>query len=139
MAAPDLDRIYQRIGEFVVCFQGLEHRIRETGWLLLDPHRAQWPPTQLRNLTNSDLLRRVEGLYADRVSAFPGAGSQDYCESFRYVLARAHDTRRARNGLLHAAFIEMKAGGEVRALMRAEPRLLLDENGEHTIDSETLT
>lgn len=138
-AGRDLDRIYQRIGEFVVCFQWLEHRIREIGWLLADPHRAEWPPTQLRNLTNCDLLHRVQELYADRVSTFPGAGSKGYCESFRYVMACAHDARQARNGLLHAAFVELKAGGEVHALMRADARLVLDEDGEHTLRSEVLT
>jgi hypothetical protein len=79
-ASRDLDRVYQRIGEFVVSFQSLEHRIREIGWLLVDPHRAEWPPTQLRNLTNNDLLRRVQELYTGRVSTFPGVGSQGYCE-----------------------------------------------------------
>jgi len=138
-AARDLDRICQRIGEFVVSFQWLEHRIREIGWLLIDPHRAEWPPTQLRNLTNRDLVCRVQELYTDRVSAFPGVGSQDYCESVRYVMARAHDARRARNGLLHAAFVELTAGGEVHALMRADPRLVLDEDGEHKVQSEVLT
>jgi hypothetical protein len=138
-AAHDLDRIYQRIGELLVSFQWLEHRIREIGWLLLDPHRAEWPPTQLRNLTNHDLICRVQELYTSRVSTFSGAGSLGYCESVRYVMARAHDARHARNGLLHAAFVELKAGGEVHALMWADPRLVLDEDGEHWVRSEVLT
>ena len=31
------DKIYQRIGEFVVCYQWLENKFREIGWLILDP------------------------------------------------------------------------------------------------------
>jgi hypothetical protein len=32
-----MDKIYQRIGEFVVCFQWLEDLIRQIGWLVIDP------------------------------------------------------------------------------------------------------
>ncbi len=43
----DQDRIYQRIGEFVVCFQFLENQFREIGWFILDPARQEWPPLSL--------------------------------------------------------------------------------------------
>ena len=35
------DRIYQLIGEYVVCFQWIEHKLREIGWLILDPRQAE--------------------------------------------------------------------------------------------------
>ena len=33
----DQDKVYQRIGEFVVSFQFIENQLRQIGWLLLDP------------------------------------------------------------------------------------------------------
>jgi hypothetical protein len=113
----DLDRMYQRIGEFVVVFQSIEVRVREIGWLLIDPQRRSWPPTQLRNVTNYDLLNRVQQLYMDTVSTFSGIGPGQYCESFRFVIGEAHRARRARNALLHSAFIELKGGSEVLGLL----------------------
>lgn len=133
------DRIHQRIGEIAVCFQSMESRIREIGWLLLDPHRCSWPPTLLRNLTTYSLLEDVNRAYRGRVATFPGAGAREYCDSFSFTIERAHDARRARNGLLHSAFIELKAGGEISEIMRVNNRLVLDEDGEHTVESEMLT
>lgn len=55
--------IYQRIGEFTVSFQWIENKLREIGWFILDPDRANWPPADLRNLTNEKLIDRVHGLF----------------------------------------------------------------------------
>jgi hypothetical protein len=59
----DTDKIYQRIGEFVVTFQWLENKLREIGWLILDPARAEWPPKALREESNFALVNNVETLY----------------------------------------------------------------------------
>jgi hypothetical protein len=131
--------LYQRIGEFTVSFQWLEHRFREIGWLLIDPHRYEWPPTQLRNLTNHDLLNRVKSLYVETVGSFPGKGAKIYCDSFQFVIDEAHRARRARNTLLHSAFVELKAGGKVQGIMRVNPRLVMDEDGEQEINSDVLS
>lgn len=140
MAEPaELDRIYQRIGEFVVVFQFAEARVREVGWLLLDPKRNRWPPTALRNLTNRDLLNRVQEIYCATVSRFPDDGAEDYCQSFGFVVAEAHCARKARNELLHSAFVELKGGDEVFGLVRVNPRLVIDEDGEYEIASEHLS
>jgi hypothetical protein len=131
--------IYQRIGEFAVSFQRLESQVREIGWLLVDPHRTEWPPTQLRKLANHDLLERVKALYVERVSRFPGVGGQDYCDSFQFVIERAHKARQTRNDLLHSAFVELEAGGEVHGIMRVNLKLVVDEDGERQVASELLT
>ena len=39
----DEAKTYQRIGKFVVCFQSIESRIPEIGWLILDPDRKVIP------------------------------------------------------------------------------------------------
>jgi len=44
-----------------------------------------------------------------------------------------------RNELLHSAFVELKGGGEVFGLVRVNPRLVVDEDGEHQIVSEHLS
>lgn len=134
-----IDRVYQQIGEFTVSFQWLEHKFREIGWLLIDPNQNEWPPTQLRNLTNNDLLNRVKSLYVGKVRTFPGEGASGYCDSFKFVVGEAHKARRVRNNLLHSAFLELKAGGEIQGIMRVNPRLVIDEDGEYEVDSEVLS
>jgi len=135
----EVNRIYQRIGEFVVAVQFAEARVRELGWLLHDPDRNNWPPTALRSLTNRDLLNRVQETYCATVSKFPGDGADEYYESFMFVIAEAHRARRVRNELLHSAFIELKGGDEVFGLVRLNPRVVIDEDGEHEIASEHLS
>lgn len=140
-----IDKIYQRIGEFAIAFQWLEHRFREIGWMLIDPNREHWPPTHLRNLRNKDLLEKVKSLYIGRIGSISGEGAQEYCKSFAYVIEEAHEARRLRNNLLHSAYIEIKGGRlgqegrEVLGIMRINPRTIVDEDGERKMDSEILS
>ena len=112
-----LETIYRRIGEIAVCFQAMESKVRDIGWLLLDPDKSIWPPTTLRDLTTNKLLKRVAEIYRDRVAGFGGSGAKEYCESFSFTIDRAHDARRARNALLHSAFVELKAAPRVREVV----------------------
>lgn len=134
LAMPTLseeDRTYQRIGEFVVCFQGIENRLREIGWFILDPGRTQWPPTSLRNLTNEKLVDRVHALFVDALPRckLPAELETDLKDSFLLAVAAMHKLRRDRNRLLHSAFIELKAGGELVGMLRSDPKLDIDEDG----------
>lgn len=136
------DKIYQRIGEFAVSFQWLENKIREIGWLILSPNRTVWPPRELRTETNRQLIDRVQELF---LRALPACelGSEleeSYRTGFIRTADQLHGIRQARNRILHSAFIEFKAGGEVLDLMRSNPKLLIDsETGTVTFDDEFLT
>jgi hypothetical protein len=138
----DEGKIYQRIGEFVVSFQWLENRIREIGWFILDPGRKNWPPLDLRNDTTATLFAKVEELFLDalpRCQLDPKLEA-DFRASFAQNAGRFHDLRRARNKILHSAFIELKAGGELQGIMRSNPRLDVDnETGERLFDQEMLS
>ena len=138
----DQDRIYQRIGEFVVSFQWLEHRIREMGWFLLDPGRTKWPPTQLRTDRPELLFNEVEKLFLEALPRcrLDAELEASYRESLPTYAKRFHKLRKARNKILHSAFIELKAGHEVQALLRSNPRLTPDsETGELLYDQEILS
>lgn len=134
--------IYQRIGEFAVSFQWIENKLREIGWFILDPERAEWPPKDLRNLTNNDLINKVHSLF---VSALPKCKLQPDLEnelrcSFDSVTRDLHQIRKDRNRILHSAFIEIESGGDVQAVIRINPRLGIDEEtGESVFDQEALT
>src|SRR5262245_16806229 len=114
----DEAKVYRRIGEFVVSFQWLENRIREIGWLILDPCRKTWPPRGLRNETTAELIDKVEDLF---YTALPRCRldpelENDLRTSFAERAIRLHDLRLARNKIVHSAYIELKAGGEVHGL-----------------------
>lgn len=115
------DRTYQRIGEFVVCFQGIENRLREIGWFILDPGRTQWPPTSLLNLTNERLIDRVHALFVDALPKckLPAKLETDLRDSFLWAGAAMHKLRRDRNRRLHSASIQLKAEGELVAMLRS--------------------
>jgi len=138
----DEDKIYRRIGEFVVSFQWLENRIREIGWFILDPSRENWPPMDLRNETTADLFAKVEKLFLD---ALPQCRldpdlEADFRSSFAKNAERFRNLRRARNKMLHSAYIELKAGGEVHGVMRSNPKLTMDsETREFLFDQEMLS
>lgn len=136
------DLVYQRIGEFAVSFQWLENKLREIGWFVLDPERSKWPPAGLRNLTNEKLVDKVHQLF---VEALPTCKLQhslesEFKESFASAAKALHQVRRDRNRILHSAFIELKAGGEVQGLLRSNPKIQVDEEtGEVLFDRELLT
>jgi hypothetical protein len=138
----DEAKTYQRIGEFVVCFQSIESRIREIGWFILDPGRKDWPPKLLRSDTNASLFSKVEGLF---LQALPKCDlgpelEEDFRASFVESGARFQNLRRARNRILHSAFIELKAGGEVQGLLRSNPKISVDpETGETLFDQDFLS
>lgn len=135
------EKIYQRIGEFAVSFQWIENKLREIGWFILDPERAEWPPKGLRNLTNNDLINKVHFLF---IEALPKCNldedlALDFKKSVDSCADVLHKLRKDRNRILHSAFIELKAGGEVQAILRSNPQLGVDEEtGESIFDQEYL-
>ena len=136
------DLVYQRIGEFIVSFQWLENQLREIGWFILDPTRSDWPPRDLRNLTNHDLVNRVHQLF---IEALPQCKLTPELEDelthlFASSVVVLHELRRDRNRILHSAFIELKAAGEVQGLLRSDPKALVDEEtGDVLFNQELLT
>ena len=135
------ERIYQRIGEFAVSFQWLEGKLREIGWFILDPEREEWPPKSLRNLTNNQLIDKVHKLFLTALPQcdLPSDLEQELRQSFDAYAQELHQIRKDRNRILHSAFIELKAGGEVQGLVRSDPRLGFDEEtGESLFDQEYL-
>lgn len=135
------EKIYQRIGEFVVSFQWLENKLREIGWFILDPKRSEWPPEGLRNLTNEKLIDKVHQLFIEALPKckLPNELETEFRESFDSCAKTLHQLRRDRNRILHSAFIELKAGDEVHALIRSNPQFGIDEEtGEPLFDQEYL-
>lgn len=138
----DQSKIYQRIGEFVVSFQWIENLLRQIGWDILDPSKKNWPPRGLRNLTTEQLFDKVEKLF---LNALPLCQltpelEADFRTSFAEYAPRFHKLRQVRNSILHSAYIELKAGGEVQALMRSDPKFGIDEEtGKPMFDQELLS
>lgn len=139
---PEIENnIYKRIGEFVVCFQWIENKLREIGWLILDPERYSWPPTDLRNITNHDLINKVHSLFIKAISEcdLDTELETEFIESFNSCKENLHKLRRNRNRILHSAYIELKAGGKIQEVLRSNPRLEIDyESGEYIFDQEIL-
>lgn len=136
------DGVYRRIGEFVVSFQWVEDKFREIGWFILDPDRRTWPPRNLRSENSDQLAKKVWTLILD---ALPKCRldpelERDFREAVEVNTARFVAVRKARNRILHSAFHEHKAGGEVVSIVRSHPRLIVDnETGEISFDQEPLT
>jgi hypothetical protein len=134
------DKIYQRIGEFVVCYQWLENKVREIGWLILDPWRKEWPPKQLRKESSEELFRKVESLFVDLMNRLDVPDKDERITDFKSIVAGCHAMRQYRNNLLHSAFIELKAGGKVMGILRSNPKIKIDPtSGEVLFDQEALT
>lgn len=134
--------IYQRIGEFTVTFQWIENKLREIGWFILDPDRSNWPPTDLRNLSNEKLIDRVHELFIQALPKcqLPQEWESDFKKSFDSSAKLLHQLRRDRNRILHSAFIELRAGGEVQGILRSNPKIQVDEeSGEVLFDQEDLS
>lgn len=138
----DEAQIYQRIGEFAVSFQWIENKLREIGWFIQDPDRKEWPPSGLRNLTNEKLIDTVHQLFMDAIPKceLRAELEMDFRNSFSTTVNTLHQLRRDRNRILHSAFIELKAGGEIQGLLRSNPKTQVDEEtGQTLFDQEMLS
>lgn len=136
------DLIYQRIGKFTVTFQWVENKLREIGWFILEPDSSNWPPADLRNLTNEKLIDRVHELFVQALPRcqLPQELESDFKERFESSVKLLHQLRRERNRILHSAFIELKAVGEVQGILLSNPKFQVDEeSGKAIIDQEILT
>lgn len=139
MTSEEENKIYQRIGEFVVSFQWIEHRLREIGWYCLDPHKKNWPPLLLRSEGNSELIEKVKKIFLTYLDKVAPIDSKKRRANFENLIEGCHALRKYRNVLLHSAYIELKAGGEVMDLMRANPKIKKDEvSGAFIFDNEFL-
>ncbi|MBN3780246.1 hypothetical protein G3O06_22170 [Burkholderia sp. Ac-20345] len=99
-------------------------------------------PPDLRNLTNEKLVDRVHELFLQALPKckLPQALEADFKDSFSFSVERLHQLRRDRNRILHSAYIELKAGGEVQGMLRSGARFQVDEEtGEPLFDQELLT
>ncbi|MCU1269198.1 MAG: hypothetical protein JWN74_492 [Acidobacteriaceae bacterium] len=133
------DKVYQRIGEFVVCFQWMEDKFRQIGSLILDPIRKEWPPMSLRNLSNKKLIDQVETLFVNLVRGLDVEDRDARIRDFKTIVAGCHELRHYRNNLLHSAYIELKGGGEVLGILRSNPNVKIDPTkGEKVFDEEAV-
>lgn len=124
----------------MVSFQWLENRFREIGWLILDPKRTEWPPKSLRTESFSELIGKVQKIYSELINRIAPEDAEKRKRAFDAIVKETHSLRKYRNNLIHSAYIELKAGGEVLGLIRSNPRLKEDPiSSELSWDQETLT
>ena len=134
----DSNLLYQKIGEFVVSFQWLEHRLREIGWLITDPNRKIWPPKDLRDDSNVQLLNKIEIIYIDFIKASRITEKDKKILSFKETIASLHEHRKYRNLLLHSVYLEISKGDDNDEIWRSNPKLKYVD-GEPVFDTESLT
>lgn len=118
--------LYQSIGRFVIAFQQLENTYREIGWYVLHPERKNWPPTELRRETNSDLIDKVTGLLESLVETGVLANGESWLPTIGYLRENFHELRRYRNKLLHSVYIPIETKDEVFDFYTADVKLTID-------------
>lgn len=112
---------YQKIGEFVVTFQWIEQRIRQIGWFCTDPQSSEF--SNLRKESNYELLNNVVSLHEEFIKKNEIDTQDGYQLNFNEVISSFHKYRNFRNKLLHSAYTELKAGGEVQAILRSDIKI----------------
>lgn len=122
----DEDLFYRRVGEFVITFQWIEDKFRQIGWFMIDPEMVDDPNKELREENNNDLLNRVKILHDDFILRHQINVKDGYQLNFAEVVVKFHELRKFRNNLLHSAYHELKAGGEIKGMLRANPKIKRD-------------
>ncbi len=127
-----ISQTYQALGEFVIVFQWVEHLYRQIGWFILDPEHKQWPPMQLRQESNHDLLNKVTALYVDLTQQYELPLGEQKSKEMIVLKDQFHELRRYRNRVVHSTYVELKAGGETLGYIRANPEIGVDtDSGEN--------
>lgn len=133
----DMEKVHQAIGELVVFFQSIEDEYRRIGWYLVDPEQTEWPPGAFRKESNADLIDKVTNLFVDltRQYKFPN-GEQKTIEA-EELRKTFHALRKFRNRVVHSAYHEVIADGQVAAILRTSPKITVDpDTGEIEYDQE---
>jgi hypothetical protein len=137
VATTDIEEVHQAIGEFVVFFQSIEDMYRQIGWFLVDPERVAWPPRQFLKESNRDLIDKVTDLFIELTHrhAFPnGAEKVAQAEELRGLF---HALRKFRNRMVHSAYHEVVAEGQIVEIQRSNPQFIVDsDTGEIEYDQE---
>jgi hypothetical protein len=136
-AETTIDETHKALGEFVIVFQWVEDLYRQIGWFILDPERKAWPPKQLRTEKNHELIDKVTKLFVELTKTYTFANGAEKAKDMEELRGHFHALRKYRNRLLHATYIELKAGGEVHGYIRSNPEVGVDaETGELIVDQE---
>jgi hypothetical protein len=119
-------QLYQSIGELVMATQWVESRYRELGWFIDDPERSTRPPRTLRKESLAQLIDVVTDMFLEliRSSSFPNG--DEFARIASAVRGSLHQLRSCRNQVLHSAFVELKAGGEVVGYLRTDAKRGVD-------------
>lgn len=138
MRTPDIEEVYQVIGEFVVFFQAVEDMYRRLGWQVIDPEKKAWPPLDFRKDTTANLIDKVTEHFVGLAGNPALPNGRQKAQLARELQTKFHTLRLFRNRLLHSTFTEIGGGAEVVDIIRVSPRLAFDpETGEATSDSES--
>jgi hypothetical protein len=119
-------QLYQSIGELVMATQWVESRYRELGWFIQDPERATWPPRTHRQESLAQLIDVVTEEFGELIQTSTFANGGRFAQVAESVRGALHDLRSYRNQVLHSAFIELKAGGEVVGYLRTDAKRGVD-------------
>ncbi|MFA6629809.1 MAG: hypothetical protein WCS55_08615 [Sulfuricurvum sp.] len=133
-----MDKIYQRIGEFVVSYQWIENQLREIGWIIINPNHQKFPQMELREESSFELFQEFEKLFLEALSKcqLPLDLENDFRSSLKEHKELFHNLRKSRNNILHSAYLELKGGDEVLAIVRSNPKI---NKKTMQIDNEILT
>ena len=136
-ATTDIEEVHQAIGEFVVFFQSIEDMYRQIGWFLVDPEKTAWSPSAFRKESNSDLVDKVTNLFVDLTRQYEFPNGVQKADEAKELRSTFHELRKFRNRVVHSAYHEVTAGGQVAAILRTNPRITVDpDTGEIEYDQE---
>ena len=125
-----MDKVYQHIGEYVVSFQCIENKIRTIVWFILDPNNKNYPQKELCEESSYKLFQEFERLFLEALAKcnLPSDLENDFRYSLQENSELFHKIRKARNDILHSAYMELNAGGEIIGLMKSNPKLKTSNN-----------
>jgi hypothetical protein len=133
----DIEEVHQAIGEFVVFFQSIEDTYRQIGWFLVDPEKTAWPPNAFRKETNADLVDKVTDLFVGLTRQYKFLNGEQKANEAEELRKTFHALRKFRNRMVHSAYHEVIAGGQVAAILRTNPKITVDpDTGEVEYDQE---
>ena len=136
-APPDIEEIYAAVGQLVVFFQMVEDSYRRVGWFLVDPERKNWPPMDFRQESNRELIDKVTDRFVALTKQFAFPNGAEWAIKAEALRLEFHELRKYRNRVLHSAYTEVVAGGQVVTVLRTSPRLYVDpDTGELVSDQE---
>jgi len=120
------ERVYRRLGEFIVALQWFEDTLLDMITKLVAPERFFAARAAFLSMRFAEKIRVAEHMFLQVVEELGREGDSlaaQWSETFREICNRLTKLNEQRNKVVHSSYVELMAGGALKGIVLAKERI----------------